>query len=350
MGTEPLPHDEVPRQLRRERLLDMELRLARHRRSAFLVLAAGLVATGPWVGWWWLVPLAAAGLAFGVADRFLKRSARPERWAAAAWAVSPLMIAVSVALTGAADSPATSWFALPAVTLMTRFERRGVFAGMAYLVALILGSTVAIDPGAVLEYPPLAISPMVLTIACVLLAGAVVQSDREHRREAVIDPLTGLLNRTALAQRFAELGHRDALDATPVSLLLGDLDHFKRINDEHGHAVGDAVLRDAAYAMRSALRALDLVYRVGGEEFLVVLPGASAEEAMEVGERLREAVAGCSRPGIPVTMSFGVATGIGPSGDPAALFASADVALYSAKRDGRDRVRAATGAAVKLPA
>ena len=132
------------------------------------------------------------------------------------------------------------------------------------------------------------------------------------------------------------------MESTPRSgILVADVDHFKRINDEHGHPVGDAVLCDLAYAMRKALRAFDLVYRVGGEEFVVLLPGADLERAIEVGERLRVAVSESRTGEVQVTMSLGAAAARGSSVRFADLYAAADAALYAAKRSGRDRVCAA---------
>ena len=202
------------------------------------------------------------------------------------------MIAGSVALTGADESPAVMWLALPAVTLGARFELRGVLLGVAFLLALLLLATLALDPQGVFDRPDRLIFPVALVIATAIFSGATQASDRDHRREAVLDPLTGLLNRSAMLNRFEELeqlaGHGEHAS---LGLLVADLDHFKRVNDEHGHPAGDAVLKDVAYAMRKALRAFDLVYRVGGEEFVVLLPGADLERTLEVGERLRAAVA-----------------------------------------------------------
>ena len=336
-----MPRDDLTDQLRRERLLDMEDRIAPYRRAAFGVLGVGLVLSGPTLGWWWLIPLALATLAFVVADRRLPLSDNPELWVAAGWAVSPLMIAVSVALTGAADAASVAWFALPGLTLAARFEPRGIAIGAVYLFTLMACSTVLLEPGVVADNPPLLIFPVVLTLAAMLLSSAVVQSDREHRRSAVVDELTGLLNRSALAQRVAELesqANRGG-DSGPIGLLVGDLDHFKLINDEHGHAAGDAVLRDAAYAMRGSLRAFDLIYRLGGEEFLILLPGADQADAVRVAERVRSAVSNCSSPGINVSISFGAATADGREGfDFSGLYNDADRALYRAKHSGRDRV------------
>ncbi len=330
-------------ELRRERLLDLEERIRPYRLAAFGVLGLSLLASGPWEGWWWLIPLAGALLAFSIGDRLRARSTRPERWVAASWAVSPLMIAISVALTGAVDSPAMPWFALPLVTLASRFEWRGTLAGIVYCVALLAASTIPFDPAAVIDDPVRLIHTFALMLAVTLLGGAIVQSDRDHRREAVLDPLTGLFNRAALAQRFADQRHDpEAVADRRVGVLIGDLDHFKLVNDDHGHAVGDAVLKDVAYVLRKHLRALDHVYRVGGEEFVAVLPGVDLETAEQAAERLRGAVEAARPAGLTVTISFGVVVASGvEAGDFDTLYRRADAALYQAKQTGRNGVRIA---------
>jgi diguanylate cyclase (GGDEF)-like protein len=154
-----------------------------------------------------------------------------------------------------------------------------------------------------------------------------------------MDPLTQMLNRKALVTRAAELAAQTQLTKRPVGIVLGDLDHFKSVNDSAGHQVGDAVLRDVAFRWRLSLRAYEMAYRLGGEEFLVLLPGATLAEAEEVAERLRQAVGAATLAGQAVTMSFGVAASADGEGfDFDALYARADAALYAAKRSGRDRV------------
>jgi diguanylate cyclase (GGDEF)-like protein len=337
------PGGELAAQLRHERLLDMEARLGGFRRRAFGVLALALIASGPWIGFWFLIPLATSLVVSTLTDRLVRTRRHAHRWAAFGWSISGLMVAVSVALTGAAESPAVMWMALPAVTLGARFELRGVLIGVAFLLTLLLLSTLALDPQAVLDRPDRLLFPIALVIATAIFSGAAQASDREHRREAVLDPLTGLLNRSAMLNRFAELeqlaGHGEHAS---LGLLVADLDHFKRVNDEHGHPAGDAVLKDVAYSMRKALRAFDLVYRVGGEEFVVLLPGADLERTLEVGERLRAAVAEQRTGEIAVTMSIGAAAARGGGVRFVDLYGAADAALYAAKRDGRDRVAAGT--------
>jgi diguanylate cyclase (GGDEF)-like protein len=166
-------------------------------------------------------------------------------------------------------------------------------------------------------------------------------------RLALRDPLTDLLNRRgwmAMAERTVQ---RAGLAGVPVTVLMVDLDHFKAINDQYGHDGGDAVLRQTAAVLQSAVRSTDLVGRLGGEEFAVLPTPAEAgdESAHQVGERLRAAVAGASYllpsgETCSVTASVGVATGrVGSDAAEAlmALLSSADKALYAAKALGRNR-------------
>ena len=132
---------------------------------------------------------------------------------------------------------------------------------------------------------------LTLIVSITALSVALMRSDLEHRSEAAIDQLTGMLNRGALDTRVAELEAQARRTPQPVALIIADLDLFKAINDEHGHAVGDAVLAEVAERVRGELRAYDLAYRLGGEEFLVLLPGAGEREAAELAEALRRCVA-----------------------------------------------------------
>lgn len=160
------------------------------------------------------------------------------------------------------------------------------------------------------------------------------------------DVLTGLPNRRETLERIAAELERGARLGHPTSLLMFDIDRFKRINDTHGHAAGDCVLRTVADIARASLRRIDLCGRVGGEEFLVLLPETRGEEALATAERLRAAIAAASAPclgkRLRVTVSVGVVT---QAPDPAARFdalvQAADGALYAAKNAGRDRVAVA---------
>jgi diguanylate cyclase (GGDEF)-like protein len=325
----------------RERVLDMEQRLKPVRAAAFGLMALALVAVGPWIGWWPLGMLAVTVVAFLLVDRALDGVRRPELWIGAVWAGSQVTIATAIALTGGPLSPAVSWLAIPVVTLSARFDRRGVFAGVAFTALLVVVVTVVRDPQVVATAPQFVVFPLALLAGIAILSTALMASDIHHRSESVIDGLTGMLNRRALDARLRELSAQAELTGEPIGVVIGDLDHFKRINDDHGHAAGDAVLVDTAYALRKELRAFDLAYRMGGEEFLIVLPGATLAESAGLAERLRSAVSLEPRYGQLVTMSFGVACSSGGRFDPAEVIAAADGALYNAKAGGRNRVAVA---------
>lgn len=336
----------------RERMLDMDRRLQPIRRAALGILVIALLACGPWIGWWPVLPVLVAGGLFRIADEYMDRMARPEYGLFAAWAGAQVVIAISVALTGGPESPAIAWFAIPIVTLGARFSLRGIVAGVTVTIALMLAVSFGVDAAAVLDYPPLLLAPLALAAAIAVLSTALMHSDIQHRSEAVIDPLTGMLNRKALAARLEELAQQSTITSQPVAMIVGDIDSFKRINDTIGHTAGDAVLQEVAYTLRKELRAYDLAYRLGGEEFLILLPGSGEGQGLEMAERLRRAVsAGPVGPGCEVTMSFGVA-----ASEPGARFAhdevfrAADAALYEAKRGGRDRVSAPLAEPALAPA
>lgn len=172
------------------------------------------------------------------------------------------------------------------------------------------------------------------------------ETQRESARAAALeavnrsDPLTGLANRRELELRWPELLRHAEAAGQPLCAVIADLDRFKQINDCHGHLVGDAVLRTLAQLMRLATRATDVVARVGGEEFVMVLPDTPTERALEVCDRLRRRVEqydwGQITPGLRVTLSQGLACS--PPLEPQALLQRADAALYRAKDGGRNRV------------
>jgi diguanylate cyclase (GGDEF)-like protein len=162
----------------------------------------------------------------------------------------------------------------------------------------------------------------------------------EFAASAERDPLTGLGNRRHLQRRFAELLPAGLASERELAVAQIDIDHFKTINDTHGHALGDRVLVQLAQLLRDNSRAGDVLVRHGGEEFVVVLPGMSLQRASEVCERLRARVAehpwGREAPGLAVTISIGLCAA--PPSDAATLMLRADEALYRAKRAGRNRL------------
>lgn len=158
---------------------------------------------------------------------------------------------------------------------------------------------------------------------------------RQAVRDANQDVLTTLPNRRSLMQQLEGQALRDS---GVLALALIDVDHFKSVNDEYGHARGDEVLRTVAHALRGQLGARGVVGRYGGEEFLCLLPDMDDRTARQLCEDLRVRVAGLSMGGVPVTISVGLAVGVVPV-PPSELLKSADTALYRAKSLGRDQVQ-----------
>ena len=319
----------------------MEERIKPVRRVTMGLLFIFLIAAGPWIGWWTLLPLGIAMGLFALADARLAQTERPEYVMFAAWTLSEVTMAAAVALSGGPRVATLSWIAIPVVTLSARFSLRGVIVGVCISISLVLAVAFGVHPSTTLAEPPVVMAPVALILAIAVLSTALMQSDMEHRSESVIDPLTGMLNRKALMNRVAELEQQSQVTGEPVGLVLGDLDHFKQVNDLQGHAAGDAALTDVAYLLRKRLRAFDLAYRIGGEEFLVLLPGADTRESSEMAEELRAAVeADTVGEGTSLTVSFGVsASARGGGFDYQRVFAAADEALYEAKSEGRNTVR-----------
>lgn len=239
----------------------------------------------------------------------------------------------------------------------------GVLAILAPLVLLALrldGDGVA---AAVAREPLLYVQVLLAAWAPLVLAGAwcghrelrLVTARAEAESLAVTDALTGLKNLRYFRARLAEACARTRRDGRPVALVVIDLDHFKAINDRHGHAAGDRVLARVACAVASVCRASETAARIGGEELAVILPGADREAARVAAERIRRAIGAQvvhldgvgGRPGgsggpLSVTASLGVASSEELAlRTPEALFEAADRALFVAKASGRNCTRVA---------
>jgi diguanylate cyclase (GGDEF)-like protein len=324
----------------RERMLDMEARVRPVRRRAAGIMIVSILVLGPWLGWWPLLFVVSIMACFATTDMLMPRLAKPEFLIFAAWLGSSLTIAVAVSISGRPGAPALSLLAIPVITLSSRFSMRGVVVGVLISLAFALAVAFGIDAHAVLANPTLVVVPVALILCAAVLSTPLMRSDMQHRSDAVIDQLTGMLNRKALNTRAQELAEVSQLTGEPVGMIVADVDHFKDVNDTYGHTVGDAVLSEIAYLLRAQLRAFDLAYRLGGEEFLILLPGAELDTTVDIAEQLRDAVRQHEMSGsVSVTMSFGVEAS--PRGAPFvydAVFARADAALYRAKRAGRDRV------------
>ena len=180
-------------------------------------------------------------------------------------------------------------------------------------------------------------------------AGLAIENARLYeatKTEAITDALTGLYNRGEFERRIVQEVDRAKRHGRPMSIIMADIDNFKRVNDAHGHAAGDHVLREVAALLQRILRSSDIIARYGGEEFVTIHPEAEEQGGVESAERIRQAVGrhkmswpGISEP-ISITISCGVAALNHESDSAADLLARADEQLYRAKADGRNEVRA----------
>jgi diguanylate cyclase (GGDEF)-like protein len=181
-----------------------------------------------------------------------------------------------------------------------------------------------------------------IATAFIVLTMAKERSEKIHRTAATIDPLTEIFNRRALLDAGRRVLARIPWEKQPAAVLMFDLDHFKKINDRFGHAVGDRALQTFAQTAAAKLRATDIVGRLGGEEFAAILPATSLSSALVAAERVRAAFEEAAKEidGLPVggTVSIGAAATDEPECDIDKLLGEADKALYAAKTSGRNRV------------
>lgn len=324
----------------RRRMLDMAPRIIRARTIAAGAIGAGVcfaVASGAMP--WWCIVLFAVGVAnLATLERRIATAQYPEQTVAASLLLCLLLLGGAAALTGGAVSPWLALLVIPVPMTAVRFRAQVVWAlaGCAALIACALVFVSGLQR--TIDHPLAFIAALTLLMAVTASSTALMDAELQFRSESVLDPLTGLLNRSGLEARFAEVGEQARSTGEPVCLIMCDLDHFKHVNDEHGHECGDAVLRAACEEMRSCLRSFELFYRVGGEEFLVLLPGVSLPSGIEKAETLRAAVQAGRPGGLPVTASFGVTVASGSDIDFHALYKAADGALYRAKSAGRNCV------------
>ncbi|MBI5138040.1 MAG: GGDEF domain-containing protein [Nitrospirae bacterium] len=268
------------------------------------------------------------------------------------------MLAASLATLAAALVPVRHLMReLPVGTIRRRWYAMTV---LIVLFMVAYAAFTALFQGTLLHLDDLIVPTVFLLGACFVwltahlsfLAAMDVRRISLLERENITDPLTGVHNRRHMEARLAEEIARSRRYGMPLSVILFDIDHFKRINDAYGHQVGDNVLTALGRLATNALHQADIVTRYGGEEFLVIAPSTNLDEAVSAAERLRQKVADHAfvagagddpRRVIPVTVSMGVACLAGLSESRDGLLMRADIALYRAKAAGRDRVERATG-------
>lgn len=251
-----------------------------------------------------------------------------------------LALGIIAARCGGAHSPLLPFVLPSALGLYSRLAPKLAIRSSVVAWGLTVGPVLIHDWAGFRQAPLLVLTCTAGLVGLGATAFTMSATEIEQREQATIDPLTGLLNRRGLVDRLREIRDQALVlkDDTPLALIACDIDHFKRINDGYGHGRGDDVLRDIAYLLRKGLRRFELVYRTGGEEFLLVLPGYDAERAAAMADRMRAAVEQGRPTGLEVTMSFGVAAHRADDVDLDELLDQADKALYRAKETGRNRV------------
>jgi diguanylate cyclase (GGDEF)-like protein len=325
----------------RLRVAEAGARTRKVRIVAVGAIGVGVLLAAPWTGWWMLALFVPSAIHLITVDRWMARSDRPELVAFFTMVTMLFLMAGAAVGTGGPSSPVLPWLAIVPAIAALRFRMVVCVALAGGAAILILAVGFASDPAKAVDDPLTIIAALVMLVNVVAVCTALMSGELEHRDRAVLDPLTGLLNRASLDSRAVEIEQQARVTDGSVALVLLDLDRFKAVNDEYGHDRGDAVLRDAADEIRKALRSFELVYRIGGEEFLVLLPGTDLDAAVEIAERVRVAVSLAYPGGVEMTLSAGVATAAGTEVRYDDLFRAADLALLSAKREGRDQVVAA---------
>ena len=228
-------------------------------------------------------------------------------------------------------------WAYPTVLLFTfGLSRRMAYAGSILLLMMISAMVYYyID----LAYTIRFFVTLTLTIVLAnVVLSIIVDLHRRLLDQALVDPLTGVFNRRHMERCLSDAIERLRRNSAPTSLLLIDVDRFKSINDQYGHATGDSVLKGIVSLIQKRLRKLDLLFRIGGEEFMLLLPDTQEAAAAVVAEELRASTAESRLlEEYPVTLSIGVAE-LRPGESPDSWIKHADDALYAAKKAGRNRV------------
>lgn len=327
-------------------ILDMHRRIEPAMIRSMIPVLGLMALCLPWFQPIAFVPMALAAIAFYGGSRLVARQRRLDPLVYAWW-FGTTMIALATAINALPyDDLAPQTYVIGCTVLIWPLlgacgsapERLTALATL-WCCELLVVPALILFPEAVVDEPAMLLVPLAMFIAVPIISSAVRSASMEHRSAAVVDQLTGMLNRAALTARANELAHQSQLTGERVGVIVLDLDHFKAINDQHGHAIGDRVLQEVAYRMRTQLRAFDLAYRLGGEEFVVLLPGADEADARRLADELWSAIRCTPVSGLPVTASLGVA--VSAPGEVfrfETTFGVADDALYAAKAAGRDRV------------
>lgn len=323
-----------------DRLLELDRRYLRGNLAIATVVALISPFYATRYGWtvvlWACVPLM-SGL---VGLAFLRERLGLDRWYVLHLALTSAAMVGPTLAAGGMESPLFPFIPIAGLLWVTYFPEHQASLAAAPLMtaAVVLYSWQDSSLNPDIRVFEVATPFIIISIVVPLLAVRLVESELLYRQRAVIDQLTGCLNRHAFASRSAELEAQMSITNESVGVVVCDVDHFKKINDAHGHAMGDRVLVDMTYAVRKELRSFESFYRTGGEEFAVLVAGGTIDDTKDLAEQIREATSRASET-LNVTVSCGVAVAsreLDIDIDEAVKLA--DAAMYEAKRTGRDRV------------
>ncbi len=289
---------------------------------------------------WWVALFVGLDLAKGIVAHTLgARGLRTELVYNCNQYLGVALIGLIAFASGGASSPFLPFLAIFAGLFPVLYDKARAIQSFMYLLGVLV--LASLGPDQVADHEGLF---RLGTIICVVLALRVFGTDLlnsglEYRNESLEDELTGLSNRRAFDAELEHVWGRLSTQPGSAALIAGDVDHFKRVNDTHGHPVGDLVLQEIARELNRAFRSQDTAFRIGGEEFAFIVDGVSAERAETMARSLCESIRLLNPAGLSITMSFGVAMRNDDSLD--AWLRDADAALYRAKESGRDRVELA---------
>jgi len=325
------------------RLVEMHARILPRLLPVYGFATLLTLASVPYYGWWIIVLVILNSVKSGVLLELGPRRFGHELTHMADQYSSIAVGAGTLLVSGGFASPFLPLIASYAAVGPMIFNRR--HGRISFLFLTLMVTIGGFGPPKDIEYESLFRfgSILILMLTLRVLTSELMGSDLRYRAASRIDELTGLANRRAFDLELSEVPRKLECRPRSAALIIADIDHFKRINDEHGHATGDLVLQDVAREFEDSFRADDAGYRIGGEEFAFVLLGIDERVALGMANSLRDRVSVAYPADLSISMSLGVAMYV-EGEDPGEWFRRADNALYAAKDAGRNRVEVASEA------
>lgn len=306
----------------------------------YVVFCLLVLASAPSYGWWVAVLIGLDVAKGAIAHTIASNGYRVEMVYNCNQFVGVVLIGATVFASGGVGSPFLPFLAAFAGLFPILFEKSRALMSFGFLITVTV--VASLGPEQVADYEGLfRIGTMVCLILALWVFGAdLLNSGLEYRAESLIDELTGLRNRRSFDAGLEAIGESLVEQPGSAALIICDIDHFKNVNDTHGHSTGDRVLREIGAALDGAFRSEDTAFRIGGEEFAFIVNGVAPFRAEGMANTLRGKIRSLQPAGLQISMSFGVAMHTEGETNQAWLD-RADDALYEAKHAGRNRVEVA---------